>query len=105
MHLGMGLHALQDIYAHGNIGVGSPIADHAVFGRLPFWKKLWKADEIDYNWKDDKKNSLIKTDTYMRHDETKMRTIEYLNDFADATKDYLGDFLTTGKLPQVHPLY
>ena len=79
--LGKGLHPLQDYYAHGNIGVGTPLADHVAFGRTRFWDSLWEADNIHYDWKNEEKVGLVLSSTQSRYKETETATVDYLQKF------------------------
>jgi len=79
--LGRGLHPLQDVYAHGNIGVGSPLADHMVFGSILFFNQLWQADNKNYDWKNSSQNSLINSSNQQRYNNTQSATIEYFTNF------------------------
>ena len=50
--LGMGLHSIQDVHSHGNIGIGEDFASHV---------GMIGVDNIDYNWADDTRTSVVKT--------------------------------------------
>ena len=84
-HLGQGLHALQDIDAHGEIGRGFTIAAHLT-GNLREKTKA-KADDINYTWFGDGKrqNNLILSEEPWRLWQTEKRTKEYLAKFIDGT--------------------
>ena len=59
-YLGYALHCVQDISAHGNVGVGDAIASHAL-------KKGY--DNFDYDWVDDTRQKVTKTKKYARKKE------------------------------------
>lgn len=76
-YLGYGLHAIQDIEAHGNIGKGKTIPSH-----LSKTGNVNKADDISYVWTNSSRNKLKKDSA----DKTKLvatrsKTYEYLNKF------------------------
>jgi len=75
--LGYGLHAIQDIEAHGQMGRGKAIPQH-VIGK----KNLRKADDINYDWAN-------KGRTRVRESSDKRRLI----DTATATRLYIKDFI------------
>lgn len=84
--LGKGLHPLQDIYAHGQIGVGKLYGDHMVFvgtdGLLIDNLNLRRADDKTYDWADpEKQSSLVKSDAEKRYNETYDATYDYLTKF------------------------
>jgi RHS repeat-associated protein len=78
--LGEGLHALQDIEAHGNIGVGFPVAIHNP-GDPP------QADDIRYDWANENRRNadLVLSEAGARILETEKKTKEYLAKFMDGT--------------------
>lgn len=55
VQLGYGIHAIQDIVAHGQIGTEWSLADHVIRPRLssdPTIKTWIHADDITYKWED-----------------------------------------------------
>ena len=81
--LGIGMHPLQDIDAHGNFGVGQP-----------GWSQhLWnvdndnriQADNRNYDWVDSTKRALIASDNQVRWNSTQTASINYLNEFIRLT--------------------
>ena len=69
--LGEGLHAIQNIEAHGNIGKGYPIPFHLPFG----------VDDINYDWTDTSRTSVTFSDRQQRLYSTKATTETYLSLF------------------------
>ena len=59
-YLGYALHCVQDISAHGNVGVGKTISSHVL-------KKGF--DNFDYDWKDDTRQEVKITKKYERKNE------------------------------------
>lgn len=85
-YLGYGLHALQDIDAHGNIGVGNKcFAQHLISsnGRL-----IHKADDINYSWTDGSRTALFWDSNRTRYKQTQENTIAYLNSFLELVTIY-----------------
>ena len=79
---GYGLHCLQDIEAHGQIGAGAPIPQHIKSPKNSNYN--WeKADTpIGYNWKNKNKYTLVyKKNSTTRLSATEKRTTEYLKKF------------------------
>ena len=58
-YLGYAFHCVQDISAHGNIGVGKPISIHALKG----------VDDFKYDWTNTNRNKVKKTNKYVRKKE------------------------------------
>lgn len=82
-HLGWGLHAVQDIEAHGQIGRGRDIPQH-IFPDVQSNRNLFsKADSIYFDWKNQDKNRLIESSYY------KWRLLSS----ARMTKNYLNKFI------------
>ena len=76
--LGQGLHALQDIQAHGNYGVGNPIAEHIMPGNGAI------VDDPKYDWTDGHRNSVSPTvdgENGIRILRTELATKDYLTKF------------------------
>jgi len=87
--LGEGLHALQDIEAHGNNGVGSLIKSHNGWQFIfsGFNKEI--QDDIEYDWTSDKRKTVTKSDKpYGEGDrikKTESDTKAYLKEFMERT--------------------
>lgn len=89
-YLGYGLHAYQDIEAHGNIGVGSSLpAQHLISsnGNL-----ISKADDINYSWTDSRKTALKYDPNQTRYYSSITMTRMYLEAFRDLVYMYRNDF-------------
>ena len=72
--LGEGLHALQDIEAHGQIDAGAGgVIGHALYGKTP--------DNPDYDWLGNSRTILVKSTNRDRINETERLTKAYLNEF------------------------
>ncbi|MCL2152224.1 MAG: DUF6531 domain-containing protein [Oscillospiraceae bacterium] len=90
--LGMGLHALQDIEAHGNADVDiiavlgfSPIA-YLLYGtRVYSHVTLANIDDTKYDWTNEGRTSVKLSETHQRLRDTEKVTKEYLTEFAAAT--------------------
>ena len=72
--LGEGLHALQDVDAHGQIGVDDVIASHV---------GLKGIDDPNYDWADSSQTSVVKSTEQKRYNNTKNNTIDYLKRFIE----------------------
>ena len=83
--LGQGLHALQDIDAHGNVGMGNWIAAHGP-----------NFDNAEFDWEDATMTSVRPSNTVtlacgtevlamLRYRRTQLTTMLYLNHFLDGT--------------------
>lgn len=75
MYLGYGLHAIQDIEAHGQIGRGDDVPVHGL-----------TADNPDYDWKDSSHTTLVNApgNSQPRKDDTYNSTLNYLRRFCNA---------------------
>ena len=78
MYLGYGLHAMQDIEAHGNIGKGKNLPQHIVSS---IKSKKYNADDIAYDWSNKSRNSLKKCSDKSRLLATQKATKNYINKF------------------------
>ncbi len=76
--LGYGLHAIQDIEAHGQIGKGKDLPQHIV---SDIKSKKYKADKINYDWINSKRISLVKSSEKKRLFATRRATYSYLERF------------------------
>ena len=72
--LGEGLHAIQDIEAHGNIGKGDPIASHL---------GMEGVDDRNYDWTDLSRTNVERSVNQKRFNATKKATDNYLALFFD----------------------
>lgn len=86
-YLGYGLHAIQDIEAHGQIGRGLPIPQHIYKGKgNPNEDDV--ADDINYVWKDEKEMIVLvyrgNGNPRTRLNDTRQATIDYLTEFIDS---------------------
>lgn len=86
-YLGYGLHAIQDIEAHGQIGRGLPIPQHIYKGKgNPNEDDV--ADDINYVWKDKKEMIVLvyrgNGNPRTRLNDTRQATIAYLIEFIDS---------------------
>ena len=84
-HLGWGLHAVQDMEAHGQIGRGYLTPQH-IFTTLGNPNSiLKKADSIDFDWKNREHIKLIDADGHRwRLRSSERMTINYLDKFLNA---------------------
>lgn len=83
--LGYGLHCLQDIDAHGQIGAGSGLPQHI----LNIYKGdlISKADTIKgYEWNSKMNNFIYKKNSLERLFATRDRTYKYLEKFLKRIK-------------------
>ena len=74
-HLGEGLHAMQDYHAHGEIGVGMPVARHGKH-----------VDDRNYDWTDSSRTKVEWSSNQNRYNNTKVSTMVYLNRFLNAIR-------------------
>jgi hypothetical protein len=72
--LGRGLHSIQDIEAHGNIGVGRPFAMHG-------WDAISGVDKIGYDWKDDNRRRVTQSAAQVRFNASIMDSVNYIDRF------------------------
>ena len=88
-YLGYGLHAYQDIEAHGNIGAENYIAQHIVSSNGRY---IHKADDINYSWTDDSKTALKYDPNQTRYYHSMAMTRIYLEAFRDLVYMYRNDY-------------
>ncbi|TYQ14733.1 UNVERIFIED_CONTAM: RHS repeat-associated protein [Acetivibrio alkalicellulosi] len=73
--LGQGLHSLQDIDAHGNIGINNKLIASHIFMR--------GVDNRNYDWTDDTKTKVTRSTEQNRYNNTKNQSIIYLTRFIE----------------------
>jgi hypothetical protein len=86
MNLGYGLHAMQDIEAHGNVGVNSirvPFTGQSFHMPNGFFSWLGgRLDNVDYVWSNSSRTSVTHGNgSQTRLDATQTATMRYLNNF------------------------
>ena len=74
--LGRGLHSIQDIEAHGDIGVGNWLAAHG-----PPGTGMWDADDPNFDWGNNRRQPLVPSTERVRYNTSHEHTRIYLERF------------------------
>lgn len=87
-HLGWGLHAVQDMEAHGQIGRGKWMPQHLVSAK--YKAHIKQADNIDYDWTDRSHTRLLEgDDSRWRLRSSERMSKNYINQFLNRIGGYI----------------